>query len=195
MIDALKSISQKSWFLLALVALAQILALVWMVAGRVTLLSSGREVVLKTVPVDPRSLFRGDYVRLGYKISLIEGTDLPPKLNATRNKPIYITMRVKGRKPAELVTVSQLKPASLKPDEVVIRGLTTNTWRIADDKRHVRIRYGIERYYVPEGEGKRLERMVGKNNFAVLVAVARNGEAAIKGLMINGKLQYEEPLF
>ena len=195
MIDALKNLSQKAWFLLALVALAQILALVWMVGGRVTLLSSGREVVLKTVPVDPRSLFRGDYVRLGYKISLIEGTDLPRKLNATQKKPIYVTMRVKGRMPAELVTVSQLKPASLKPDEVVIRGLTTNVWRIADDNRHVRIRYGIERYYVPEGEGKRLERMVGKNNFAVLVAVADDGEAAIKGLMINGKLQYEEPLF
>ena len=195
MIEYLRLMSKKSWFLVALVALTQILALVWMVAGRVSLLSSGREVVLETVPVDPRSLFRGDYVRLGYKISQVAGKDLPAGLNVVRNKPIYLTMSVKGREPAKLVSVSQKMPAMVKPEEVVIRGRATYNWRMTNDKSLVRIRYGIERYYVPEGEGKRLERMVGKNNFAVLVAVAGDGTAAIKGLMINGKLQYEEPLF
>jgi hypothetical protein len=30
---------------------------------------------------------------------------------------------------------------------------------------------------------------------AVLIAVDKGGKAAIKGLIIDGKLQYEEPLF
>ena len=185
----------KSWALIAIVAVAQILALVWMIGGRVSLISSGREVVLETVPVDPRSLFRGDYVRLAFKISELKGKTLPPDLNVKRNQPLYITMRAKGRAPATLVTVGIQKPKSLKPDEVVIRGIATSNWRMSDEERLVRMRFGLERYYVPEGEGLRLERMVGKNNFAVLVAVGSNGKAAIKGLMIDGKLQYEEPLF
>lgn len=187
---------RKYWFALVIVALAQTLALVWMVAGRVSLLSSGREIVLETVPVDPRSLFRGDYVRLGYKISRLEGEDLPPELALKRKRDvIYLTMLAEGRKPAKLVTASLQKPTKLKPNEVVIRGRVTSNWRRAPDKRLVRVRYGLERYYVPEGKGKALERMVGKNNFAVLVAVADDGEAAIKGLMIDGVVQYEEPLF
>ena len=53
----------------AAVALALTLALLWIVSGRVSLLSSGQEVVLQTVPVDPRDLLRGDYVILRYDIS------------------------------------------------------------------------------------------------------------------------------
>ena len=57
------------------------------------------------------------------------------------------------------------------------------------------IKYGIESYFVPEGEGKRLEDLVRERKLQVLVAVGADGEAAIKGLLIDGALQYEEPLF
>ena len=33
---------------------------------RASILRDGREIVLRTEPVDPRDLMRGDYVRLGY---------------------------------------------------------------------------------------------------------------------------------
>jgi hypothetical protein len=42
------------------------------------------------------------------------------------------------------------------------------------------VRYGIESYFVPEEQGPRLDK---------------SGNADIKGLIIDGKLQYEEPLF
>ena len=190
-----KEYMSKYWFLLALVAAAQILALIWMVGGRVSLLSSGREVVLETVPVDPRSLFRGDYVRLRYNISSIDGKFIASGSDFKRNDPAYVTLQIRDKKPAKLVGVGKRIPLDLKPDEIVIRGRVTSFWKGRDKKRKVRLRFGLERYYVPEGEGKRLERMVGKNNFAVLAAVAGDGEAAIKGLMIDGKLQFEEPLF
>ena len=46
-------------------------------------LLTGKEVLLKTVPVDPRDLFRGDYVVLRYDISTIDletvSTDIQQK--------------------------------------------------------------------------------------------------------------------
>ena len=59
-------------------ALAQTAVLAYMVIDRVRLLSSGREITLPIIPVDPRDLFRGEYVRLGYDIgrvpvSLLDG--------------------------------------------------------------------------------------------------------------------------
>lgn len=41
-------------------------SLVVMIQGRAAILRDGTEIVLKTEPVDPRDLMRGDYVRLGY---------------------------------------------------------------------------------------------------------------------------------
>ena len=57
------------------------------------------------------------------------------------------------------------------------------------------VRYGIESYFVPEGQGKRLEALAREKRMAALIAVDARGNAAIKGLIIDGKLQYEEPLF
>jgi hypothetical protein len=42
--------------------------------------------------------------------------------------------------------------------------------------------------------GPKLEALTRERKLAVLVAVANDGTAAIKGLIIDGKLQYEEPL-
>jgi len=57
------------------------------------------------------------------------------------------------------------------------------------------VRYGIERYFVPEGQGLRLETLAREKKMATLIAVDAKGNAAIKGLIIDGTLQYEEPLF
>ena len=59
----------------------------------------------------------------------------------------------------------------------------------------MRVRYGIESYFVPQGEGPRLEQLARDKKLAALVAVDRAGNAAIKGILIDGALQYEEPLF
>ena len=53
-----------------------------MIMGRAAILRDGREIVLEVLPVDPRDLLRGDYVRLDYNISslpieLFEGDEIP----------------------------------------------------------------------------------------------------------------------
>ena len=62
---------------LVIAALAQVGVLGYIFAERVRLLSSPTEIVLPVVPVDPRDLFRGDYVILGYDITTIKA---PPEV-------------------------------------------------------------------------------------------------------------------
>ena len=72
---------------------------------------------------------------------------------------------------------------------------TLRGWpRDADADASVRVRYGIESYFVPEGQGRKLEDLAREKKLAALVAVDGRGNAAIKGLIVDGVLQYEEPL-
>ncbi len=56
------------------------------------------------------------------------------------------------------------------------------------------VRYGLESYFVPEGTGRALEKLAREKKLAAVIAVDAKGNSAIKGLMVDGKLQYEEPL-
>ena len=53
----------------AAIALGQVFVVLGFVADREYDLRSGGEVVLQALPVDPRSLFQGDYAILTYEIS------------------------------------------------------------------------------------------------------------------------------
>ena len=57
------------------------------------------------------------------------------------------------------------------------------------------LNYGIENYFVPEGTGRELEKLVGDKKIAALIAVDGEGNAGIKGLIVDGQRVYEEPLF
>ena len=50
----------------------QLVFILGLVAYKEVTLRFGTEVMLQTVPVDPRDLFRGDYVTLRYGISTLE---------------------------------------------------------------------------------------------------------------------------
>jgi len=53
----------------------------------------------------------------------------------------------------------------------------------------VRLRYGIESYLVPEGSRTAAPRARAREE------ADSEGNAAIKGLLVDRALQYEEPLF
>lgn len=187
--------SRKILLSLAIVALAQTSVLAYMVTDRVRLLSSGREITLPIIPVDPRDLFRGEYVRLGYPIgtlpmSLLEGP--PPR----RDSPFYVTLQKEADGTWKPVKIARGLTRETSPERIVLKARALYGWRDGTSRNStVLARYGIESYFVPEGEGKRLEDLAREKRMAALVAVDRSGNAAIKGLIIDGKLQYEEPLF
>jgi uncharacterized membrane-anchored protein len=59
----------------------------------------------------------------------------------------------------------------------------------------LQIGYGIERYFVPQGEGREIERSRNEGKVSVVAAVTPAGRAAIKRLLLGGKPVYDEPLF
>jgi uncharacterized membrane-anchored protein len=181
--------SRKLLLALAIVAVAQTGALAALVIDRVVLLKSGREITLPIVPVDPRDLFRGEYVRLGYAINTVPAMLLVGPA-PTRNHPFYVTIEKNPLNGWTPVKVTAAMPRETDPDRVVLKGRSRLPFPIS-----TRVTYGIESYFVPEGEGRRLEELAQQKKMAARVAVDGRGNAAIKGLIIDGVVQYEEPMF
>jgi len=81
--------------------------------------------------------------------------------------------------------------------EVLIRGRVSyscgSTSRTFCDK--LTIRYGLESYFVPEGEGRKLEQARNQQKLRVVAAVLPSGRAAIKRLLLDGQPVYEEPWY
>jgi uncharacterized membrane-anchored protein len=178
----------KTLLAIAAVALAQTAVLASMVIDRVTLLRTGREIILPIVPVDPRDLFRGEYVRLSYSISTVPMA-LAGGAHLQRNQVLYVVVEKKaGDEAWQAVRATRTFPDDLNPDQVVLKGRV-----LFGSATSETVRYGIESYFVPQGEGPRLEALARNRKLAVLIAVDNAGNAAIKGLLIDGKLQYEEP--
>jgi uncharacterized membrane-anchored protein len=179
---------------LVAVGLLQTIVLATMVAGRVLLLRTGQEIVLPIVPVDPRDLFRGEYVRLSYPISRLEASLLEGP--APRDGRFYVTLEraADGWKP---VRITAAPPAAPGPDRIVLAARAPPYARGAFAARTgtVFVQYGIERYFVPEGQGLALETLARDRKLSALVAVGGGGQAALKGLMIEGQRVYSEPLF
>jgi uncharacterized membrane-anchored protein len=63
-----------------------------------------------------------------------------------------------------------------------------------DTPEQARVRYGIESFFVPEGTGRELETLVRDRKLSALIAVDADGNAGIKGLVVDGTRIYEEPL-
>ena len=181
------------------VALAQISFLTWVIAGRAELLRDGREIALKVHPVDPRDLLRGDYVRLGYDISSIPVSlieNLSVDLATTRAGPIYVRIKKAEDGYWHAVSASLYEPASAAEDDgtVELRGQVAAGWSLGPDAS-LSVDYGIERFYLPEGEGRALEQDMRTRAFGIRLAVASDGTAQIKALMDGETTLYEEPLY
>ena len=179
------------------IAVAQIAFLGWVIVGRASILQNGTEILLKTQPVDPRDLFRGDYVRLGYSISVVptnEITDINGA-DATVDGPIYALISKQPDGYWTLVSASFSKPDQpVSPDQAVIQGHVDEGWSLNADSS-LTVLYGIERFYVPEGDGLEIESDMRERTFGVLAAVDDDGVAQVKALMDGTTKLYEEPLY
>jgi uncharacterized membrane-anchored protein len=170
------------------------------VVQRAAILRNGQEARLELIPVDPRDLFRGDYVVLDYRIGTI---NIPPNVPTafTRGQQVFVTLRADANNMSRAVAISAGRPA-VTGDDIVISGVVTSpsTCMLNDagardcklGSRAVGVRYGLESYFVPEGEGRKIEQ-TATGRLEVVAAVAPSGQAAIKRLLIDGKPVYEEP--
>lgn len=178
----------------SIIAALQSAAILWVVESRASVLRHGAEVLLQTAPIDPRDLLRGDYVVLSYDIATIAARQIGGTWPRGKGRhTIYV------RVGAEADGFWKLREASFDPlpdmtDTVVLKG--TVSWLPEQgSEAEVRVTYGIERYYVPEGEGREIESSRNEGRVSIAARVSSSGEARIRALMLDGKPLYEEPLY
>ncbi len=135
---------------------------------------TGREILLKTVPVDPRDLLRGDYVILNYEIAQI------PKRRFSYNSTVYVALNTTKDNIAYVKYISYEKPK----DDLYLKGKVgkCNT-SVPFFKNGQCVNFGIESYFVKEGTGRKLENDLQKGAL-VKAAVNKNGYAKVKGFVL-----------
>lgn len=164
-----------------LVAVAiQVAAMLVVLLPPLVVKATGTVVYLETDKMDPRALFRGDYVILGYQEA--QGR-LPGDLatEARRwGRPVYVTFTTD--RPARFVAVGLERP-ELEPGQVCIAGRPRLFGReVPAGSTGLSVDFpSIAQYFVPEGEGGELERQRGENLLARVAVSGRCG-AVLLGL-------------
>ncbi len=192
------------WLAAILVCLLQTGAIAAIIVNRAMLLTHGREIVLNVVPVDPRDLLRGDYVRLNYGISQVPTPLVEAFEHRGASKTIYVTLERQGQAQTGTwvpVAASPEQPAAPETENrIVLKGTLDWPWAwLASNAAYfnppaLHVKYGIESYFVPENTGGDLEKATRTGAVKAVVSVGRDGAAAIKGLIVNGARR-DETLF
>jgi uncharacterized membrane-anchored protein len=144
-----------------LVVAVQALVLVAMIGFNELALATGDEVTLRTVPVDPIDLFRGNYVTLRYEISTLGVEE-----GIRPGDSVYVPLYEQGSS-----WTGSFGYASPPPAGKYIRGTAHHV-----DGQRASIEYGIETYYADEEEAHALE-LAG--TLLVTVSVEDGGQARI----------------
>lgn len=128
----------------------QIAILLGIYIGAATPFWTGKEVRIKTIPVDPRSMFRGNYARLRYEISEIEIKHFPQPEILRDGERVYIRLKTDSNQRYVFAG------ASLTPPEegVFIRGRIKDQYSHdrrpnfeKNGKSYFKIKYGIEAFF------------------------------------------------
>lgn len=177
----------------------QVALLLSVIGYRQALLASPTVIRLKTEPVDPWNLFRGEYVWLGYDISSVDGVLVDPAVNEVRGGQLVFVAVKEGEDGFWHAMGVALQRPVTKADEVVLQGHSNSWWnreqptppfgtRPVAGMSSIRISYGLEAFYVPQGESERLQPRPGRQETLVVeAAVSRSGRAAIKRVLLRGE--------
>ncbi|MEW5737237.1 MAG: GDYXXLXY domain-containing protein [Thermodesulfobacteriota bacterium] len=176
-------VSRKAVLFVAVVLL-QAAVLAVMAGERMHLLATGTPVMLACEPVDPRSLFSGDYVRLRYKISRISPSEVDRTHEGSdeikKNDTVYVALKKdsKGELYRAAAVSKDLSELSGR-FPAVLRATVTGTGN------GLLLRYGLEDYFVPQDQGKMMERDL--RNVTVEVRVGKSGDSAVSRVFFRGK--------
>lgn len=167
----------------------QVATIGWMVWHHRQPGDSGERIVLRCRPVDPRDLLKGEYVILSYDFStvtkeherglLAEIPQLLPTPNGSGatgrqfwdlpwDMTIYVPLK---RLPDGSALAGE--PTFRRPkDGLYLQGLT----------RGSQLRFGIEAYYVKEGEGRKWEDLARRGELAAEIGILPDGRAGLVSL-------------
>ncbi len=179
---------QRKGFLVAVAV--QFLVLCGMILMQIIPHMSGNTVWLKVVPVDPRDMFRGDYVILSYEMSrapadfAVQSDEIvavdadgvvqpaPPDLPET-GTAVYVTLVLDADGVHHRADQFLTEPPASGP---YIRGTLQGGGRIE---------YGIESFYVQAGTGLEYEQAARTGTLSAEVAISPDGQAGLNQLQVN----------
>ncbi len=170
--------------LIAIVAFAQVSILSGMIVLDSLPYMLGETIRLKVIPVDPRDLFRGDYVILGYDFTnpdfnLIAGLNNTDDSNWRQRtgETVYVTLNKPAADKDAANNIWTTKRVSLQLPE----GGTF----LCGTLHYNQLDCGIEAYYVQEGEGRRIEEAIRSNRKVAAEIVVWRGQAKLKRVIVN----------
>ena len=178
--DVLGWLKARERKVLLLTAAAQLLILVGMIAVRAIPLITGRTVLVRVQPVDPRDFFRGDYVILTYDFSRVQPQDV---LGMSRDEG-WRRSKWEGRT-VYVPLVPDSIPGHWRAEKATVVKPATGPFLKGQMERYGSLKFGIEAYYVQEGTGRRYEQAIRDRKLSAELAVTSGGQAALKGLRIE----------
>ena len=149
-----------------IIVAAQVFLLLGLIGEKEYTLRTGTEVVLQTVPIDPRSLLQGDFAILDYEIA-----SMPTNSQVPVGDTIYVSLR-KSDQVWVGWNYNSRKPSD--QDVIFIKG-------VVDRFEH--LDFGIGTYFLPDGTGHLIER---SRDVKVVVSVDARGKAVIKDVLLDG---------
>lgn len=168
-------LTKQSKFIIAVTI--QLVIILGIIIFNLSILGSGAEVLLKIEPVDPRDPLRGDYLHFTYEISRINKFYFV-YTSIKKGDIVYVPLRREGKYWRVSGFIRKEKPKD--EDRVFIKGTVVYV-----GKNEVRVNYGIEDYFIPEGSSP--GGLFWREEMAAKVAIDENGNAVLKKLYINGK--------
>lgn len=145
---------------------------------------TGETVRLAVQPLDPRSLFRGDYVHFTYDISRLDLAALGGDDYFSSGATVY-TELVPGDDGLwhAVAVYHQHRPT---PDgHLLLKGKVQSAPGFSAQDQSIRVTYGIEDVFVPEGSGRDIEAV--RSGLSVEVTVDRFGNGIARRILVAGR--------
>lgn len=134
--------------------------------------ATGTAVFLETEKMDPRALFRGHYVILGYKLA--QGVYVHKSGSGPGEDDNVVYVKMTTERPARFVSVSE-EPPELQPGEACIVGRKRGWGGSVDFPQ-------IAQFFAARDEAQRLERLRGDDLLAE-VKTSSGCNAVLLGLV------------
>lgn len=147
-------------------------------------LNTGENIILKTVPVDPRDLFYGDYVTLQYEIEEVPKEKLSKNLiEKLENETSWRKFKVYGKLVSKdgvyiLEELTEKKPSNT----LYLTGeIQYYSYLNAEEVEVYDVNFNLDRFFVPENTGMALEDLSRKGQLIAHIKV-KNGYAVLDSI-------------
>ena len=136
--------------------------------------TTGDDILLEVPrPIDPKDLFRGNYVALDYSIGRIDMDQIPSDAPFDSRQTIYASLSKKDEY-WTIDSVSHKKPA-LSENQVCLRGEVERVYRDT-----VSIEWGIESFFAPEDMALHIEEQRSEVAVSAVVRIDSRCNAILR---------------